>query len=528
MVDLALLLLCLLFTLLGCGLGTLSGVAPGIHVNTLALFLLLASPLLLPLIGSVCTAMGTAAEWAALPLACTIIAATVVHSFADFLPSIFLGAPDEESCTSVLPGHRLLLQGEGLKAVMAACKGSLVGALLGLLLAVPLLLLLGPLGLDAKMSAVTPWLMLLLVLMLILAEGDSLHLRPVVDARHGSVAPAEAIRPCLVRPFPGTTVVLVGTMSRRQLRNWLRCGRDEFQVLGARTLGLVQVTGVWRLRQRRWTTKATAAGLILLSGALGLIAMEGRPPPAGVWDGMGSSLLLPLLTGLFGMPAMIESLKLGMVPEQKPLEDVDVPLRPCAEGFLAGALAALLPGMTSTSGAAVGGMISRERGEELEFIAMVSAVGTAATMVAVLGLLITGSGGTGSLIVVQQVMGPSLLAASGQIGSFPMAVLLCSALLATFLGYWITISLGGRFAAIVGGADMRRSNLLILAFTIILVAAMCGLPGLVLLAACTLVGLLPPALGVGRVHLTGCLLIPILLALIDQQGYYLEMLEAFP
>jgi putative membrane protein len=184
--------------------------------------------------------------------------------------------------------------------------------------------------------------------------------------------------------------------------------------------------------------------------------------------------------------------------------------------------------MTSTSGATVGGMLTRDRGEEMEFIAMVSAVGTAATMVAALGLLVTGSGGTGSLIVVQQVMGPSLLSASGQIGSFPMAVLLCSALLATFLGYWITISLGGRFAAIVSGADMRRVNFLILAFTIILVAVMCGFPGLVLLALCTLVGLLPPALGVGRVHLTGCLLIPILLALVDQQGGYLELLEAFP
>jgi hypothetical protein len=175
------------------------------------------------------------------------------------------------------------------------------------------------------MSALAPWLMLLLMLLLILAEGDSLLLRPVVDARHGSVAPADAIRPCAIRPFPDETAVLIGTISRRWGRSWLRCGRVEFQVLGAKIVGLVQVSGIWRLRQRRWTTKAMAAGLILLSGALGLIAMEGRPPPVGVWDGMGSSLLLPLLTGLFGMPSMIESLKLGRVPEQKPLQDVDVP-----------------------------------------------------------------------------------------------------------------------------------------------------------------------------------------------------------
>ncbi len=526
--DLALLLLCLLFTLLGCALGTLSGVAPGIHVNTLALFLLLASPALLPLLGGICSFLGTAPEWAPLVLACVIIAATVVHSFADFLPSIFLGAPDEESCTSVLPGHRLLLAGEGLRAVAAACRGSLVGALLGLLLAVPLLLLLGPGGLDRRMSPLMPWLMLLLILLLLLAERDSPQLRPVVDVRKGSVALAVAIRPCTIRPFPGSEAHLVGTVSRRWGRSWLRCGRSEFRLLGSKMTGLLEVHGVWRLRQRRWSGKAVAAALLFLSGGLGLVAMEGRPPPIGVFDGIGSSLLLPLLTGLFGMPAMIESLKLGQVPEQVPSAQVDIPFRPSAEGFAAGALAALIPGMTSTSGATVGGMLSRRRGEELEFIAMVSSVGTAATMVAVLGLLVSGTGGTGSLIVVQQVMGPALLSRSAQIGSFPMAVLLASALLATFLGFWITMRLGEKFARLVSGTDMRGVNWSILAFTIVLVAVMCGLPGLLLLAVCTIVGLLPPALGIGRVHLTGCLLLPILLALVDAQGGYLDALGAFP
>jgi putative membrane protein len=370
--------------------------------------------------------------------------------------------------------------------------------------------------------------MVLLVLLLLLAERDSPQVRPVLDVRQGSMAPVAAIRPCTICPFPGAEADLVGIVTRRWGRSWLRCGRHEFRLLGGRTTGLVEVRGVWRLRQRRWSGKAVAAALLLLSGGLGLVAMEGRPPPIGTWDGMGSSLLLPLLTGLFGMPSMIESLKLGQVPEQAPSAAVDIPFRPSAEGFAAGALAALIPGMTATSGATVGGMLSRRRGEELEFIAMVSSVGTAATMVAVLGLLVSGSGGTGSLIVVQEVMGPALLSRSAQIGSFPMAVLLASALLATFIGFRITIRLGDKFARLVSGTDMRRVNWLILAFTVILVAVMCGLPGLLLLAACTLIGLLPPALGVGRVHLTGCLLLPILLALTDPQGGYLDALGAFP
>ena len=46
---------------------------------------------------------------------------------------------------------------------------------------------------------------------------------------------------------------------------------------------------------------------------------------------------------------------------------------------------------------------------------------------------------------------------------------------------------------------------------VLLVLLMTGIPGLLLLLAATLLGLVPPRIGTNRVHLTGCLLVPITL-----------------
>ena len=79
-------------------LGLFTGLIPGLHSNTLTSALLslnLDSP--------------------ELPFA--IIAMFAVHSIICYIPSIFLGIPDERVVLSVLPGHRMAMQGKGLHAL---------------------------------------------------------------------------------------------------------------------------------------------------------------------------------------------------------------------------------------------------------------------------------------------------------------------------------------------------------------------------------------------------------------------------
>jgi putative membrane protein len=58
---------------------------------------------------------------------------SITHTFVDFIPSIFLGAPDEDSVLSVLPGHQFLLKGHGHQALVLTLKGGLIAMILILL-----------------------------------------------------------------------------------------------------------------------------------------------------------------------------------------------------------------------------------------------------------------------------------------------------------------------------------------------------------------------------------------------------------
>jgi putative membrane protein len=50
---------------------------------------------------------------------------SITHIFLDFIPSIYLGAPEESSSLAVLPGHELLLEGRGHEAVLYILYGCL-------------------------------------------------------------------------------------------------------------------------------------------------------------------------------------------------------------------------------------------------------------------------------------------------------------------------------------------------------------------------------------------------------------------
>ncbi len=101
---------------LGVLAGTFTGLVPGIHVNLIAVLLLSSAGYLLGFIGLEA-------------LIVFIVSMSVTHSFVNTIPSIFLGAPEGGTALSVLPGHRLLLEGKGLEAV----KLTIIGSILGLL-----------------------------------------------------------------------------------------------------------------------------------------------------------------------------------------------------------------------------------------------------------------------------------------------------------------------------------------------------------------------------------------------------------
>jgi putative membrane protein len=108
----------LIFVAAGAFLGIFTGLVPGIHVNTVVIVILSVLPVLLETFGMY-------------PVIALIISISVVHSFVDFIPSILLGAPEEDSVLSILPGHRLLLNGRGYEAIRLTVMGGLGSVVVG-------------------------------------------------------------------------------------------------------------------------------------------------------------------------------------------------------------------------------------------------------------------------------------------------------------------------------------------------------------------------------------------------------------
>lgn len=144
--------------ILGLIAGTLTGLIPGIHINLIAIILLSISPFLLTLTTP-------------LILAIFITSMAITHTFLDFIPSIFLGAPDEDSILSILPGHQLLLQGKGYFAIIFTLYGSLTSLLIILLLT-PIFIFILPL-IYPFIQKLMPFLLISISLYLIFSEKSN-------------------------------------------------------------------------------------------------------------------------------------------------------------------------------------------------------------------------------------------------------------------------------------------------------------------------------------------------------------------
>lgn len=137
---------------LGILAGMITGLIPGIHINFVATILFINSIFFLnfttPLV-----------------LAIFIISMTIMHTFIDFVPSIFLGAPNEDTILSALPGHRMLFEGKGYEAVRLTALGCFLGIIIACLIT-PLLVFLSPLFypvLESIMALILIFLSLVLI-----------------------------------------------------------------------------------------------------------------------------------------------------------------------------------------------------------------------------------------------------------------------------------------------------------------------------------------------------------------------------
>ncbi len=115
---------------IGIMIGTTTGMIPGIHVNTAGAILFASSAFLLSQVS---------AEF----LCVLMVSMSIAHALIEFVPSMLLGVPQEGTATSILPGHRMVLQGRSKEVIRIVSVGGF-GAIIVTILMLPVFSILLP------------------------------------------------------------------------------------------------------------------------------------------------------------------------------------------------------------------------------------------------------------------------------------------------------------------------------------------------------------------------------------------------
>jgi putative membrane protein len=218
------------------------------------------------------------------------------------------------------------------------------------------------------------------------------------------------------------------------------------------------------------------------------------------------TLLFPMLTGLFGVPALLASFRNASVPEQHDDGESPVDHVPGIKGVIMGAVAGWYPGITATAGASLSSIFMPEDKPE-RFISVVASIGTVTSIFSLVTLSVSGSGRSGTVLVIRDIVGDSV---SG-FCSPEFLLLLLSSAIASFLGYHLTIKVGKVMSGMTDRIKTEVLNKAVLCLIAALVLLLTGPFGLLILGISTLIGLIPLDADIGRIPLTGCLMLPVVI-----------------
>lgn len=513
-------LLIILFAIFGAILGCLTGLIPGLHVNSLALILLSLSALFISSFQFLIN-YGISENFILLLVAVIIISISIAHTFVNFIPSTFFGAPEGETALTVLPAHEMLLNGEGFKAVYFSAIASFFAIVLGFIFLIPYKFLLLNFNLYFFLRNYLVLILIGISFLLIFSENAEFPYKKAIvpiSAKLNVVHSSESFKKLKLGKKYFLCGKIVKIISKEEYL--IESDKIKIRVIDRNNLVkpelnfFISIEGVYSLQTSTFSRTIGvlfALFVFLISGIFGIIVFD--MPTSSLFN-LLSSHLFPALTGLFGYSALLFAFKTNPVlPKQK----IEVPnfnrketIKSIFNGTILASFTALLPGITS-SHATILSFLTRKTKDKEQFILTLCAVNTAYAFFAFVVLFLVLKARTGILIVVS-----NLISIKEWQNSIPLefSYLLIAIIVASLISLFLTIFLGKIFAKIFDKIPYKKIISMILISLTILVFVLNGGFGLLILFTGTSIGLIPIFIGVRRSHCMGVLLLPIILWLL--------------
>ena len=216
--------------------------------------------------------------------------------------------------------------------------------------------------------------------------------------------------------------------------------------------------------------------------------------------GGGSALLMPLLTGLFGISVLFVASQ-GTMPAQK-FNGISIDGRSVARssvlGTLAGVAVGWLPGLsTATANGVLASVIGYEK-DRRAYILATSAANTANAFIGLAALFALSRMRNGVMVALSALPLP------------PASALFVIGVVAACAAYVITVTLS-RSAHLLGGIEGRWLNSAVIVFVVAICLVLTGPFGGFVLLLATLIGLVPHMVNVPRMYCMGAVMVPVML-----------------
>ena len=242
-----------------------------------------------------------------------------------------------------------------------------------------------------------------------------------------------------------------------------------------------------------------ALALFSVSGILGIFALRYAFLSWHTLAG-SSAILMPLLTGLFGISVLLTASQ-GTMPEQHfrgiQMEDRII-MKYSVVGTFAGVAVGWLPGLsTASANSVLASLIGYEKNRRT-YILATSAANTSNAFIGLAALFALSRMRNGVMVALSELPLPT------------MSELTIIGVLAACAAYGITVGLS-RSAGRFNGIDGKLLNRAVIVFIILLCIFLTGPFGVVILILATALGLVPHLVNIPRVFCMGAIIAPVIL-----------------
>jgi|TARA_Y100000310_G_scaffold345855_1_gene471515 putative membrane protein len=252
------------------------------------------------------------------------------------------------------------------------------------------------------------------------------------------------------------------------------------------------------LKETTMNKKFWTLYLVGLAGTLGLIVfnMPNLNDP-----------LLPMLSGLFGIPILLLSLTQKVsLPIQRITEMIKVKTsdlsKAIGSGVFSGSLISIFPGLGPAQAAVLAGQLVRKI-DIYSYLILVGGINTVSMILSLITLFTIEKARNGSIIVVQQLL--------QTIDVNVFILFLAVALIAGGVSTFLTLSISKLFSRIMNKLNYSMLSIIIIIFISLMVFYFSGFLGILILIVATAVGLIPNIVNINRSISMSCLLVPIIL-----------------